>query len=119
MKTMQQDERNLAAILAGRIVPGMSFAERVWAVTARVPQGRVTTYGQIAKVLGTRGCRAVGAALGRNPHAPAVPCHRVVGSDGRLTGFAGGLAKKHRLLAAEGVAIRDGRVESSCMVGMN
>jgi methylated-DNA-[protein]-cysteine S-methyltransferase len=53
----------------------------------------------------------VGAALGRNPFAPAVPCHRVVGSDGRLTGFAEGLPAKQRLLAAEGVDVHKGRVD--------
>jgi methylated-DNA-[protein]-cysteine S-methyltransferase len=89
----------------------MSFDHRVYAVCARVPRGQVTTYGAIAKALGTRGCRAVGAALGRNPFAPAVPCHRVVGSDGRLTGFAEGLPAKQRLLAAEGVDVHKGRVD--------
>lgn len=94
----------------GRIKPGMRFDEKVWAVTARIPPGKVTTYGQVAAVLGTRGCRAVGAALGRNPYAPGVPCHRVVGSDGKLTGFAGGLAKKCRMLQAEGVLVHNDRV---------
>lgn len=97
-------------IKAGRIVPGMSFNQKVWALTARIPAGRVTTYGQIAAALGSRGYRAVGNALNRNPYAPAVPCHRVVGSGGALTGFAGGLAKKHRLLAGEGVPLRNGKV---------
>ena len=97
-------------IKAGRIVPGMSFNQKVWALTARVPAGKVTTYGQIAEALGTKGYRAVGNALNRNPYAPAVPCHRVVGGDGSLTGFAGGLEKKRRLLAAEGVDCAGGKV---------
>lgn len=93
-------------IKAGRIVPGMNFNQKVWAVTARIPAGRVTTYALVAKALGSKGYRAVGNALNRNPYAPAVPCHRVVGSNGALTGFAGGLAKKRRLLSEEGVAFR-------------
>ena len=98
-------------IRCGRVVKGMSFNEKVWALTSRVPEGKVTTYGQIARKLGTRAYRAVGNALRRNPYAPQVPCHRVVGSDGRLTGFAFGLARKQRLLAAEGVATVHGRVD--------
>ena len=98
-------------IKAGKILPGMSFNEKVWAMTARVPAGKVTTYAAIARALGTNGYRAVGNALNRNPYAPAVPCHRVVGSDGSLTGFAGGLAKKQRMLAKEGVPCVKGRVD--------
>ncbi|MFA9480137.1 MGMT family protein [Phycisphaerales bacterium AB-hyl4] len=90
-------------IKRGELVAGMNFHQRVWAMTARIPAGRVTTYAAVAAALGSRGARAVGQALNRNPYAPAVPCHRVVGSDGRLTGFAGGLAKKRDLLAEEGV----------------
>lgn len=92
-----------APIKAGRIVPGMNFNQKVWALTARIPAGKVTTYARIAQALGSKGYRAVGNALNRNPYAPLVPCHRVVGSSGALTGFAGGLEKKQRLLSAEGV----------------
>ena len=104
------------AIRQGQFTPEMTFAERVWAITARIPAGRVATYGDIAARLNTRGARAVGAALGRNPYAPDVPCHRVVGHDGTLTGFAGGLEAKRRLLEAEGVAMDGaGRVDlASC-----
>lgn len=99
-------------IKAGRIVPGMTFSQKVWAVTSRIPAGRVATYRQVAAALGTKAYRAVGSALNRNPYAPAVPCHRVVGADGSLTGFAGGLDKKRQLLAGEGVHVRpDGRVD--------
>jgi methylated-DNA-[protein]-cysteine S-methyltransferase len=90
-------------ILQGRVTPTMTFQQKVWALCARIPRGRVTTYGHIARALGCNGARAVGGALNRNPYAPRVPCHRVVGSTGRLTGFAGGLAKKRRMLQAEGV----------------
>jgi methylated-DNA-[protein]-cysteine S-methyltransferase len=99
-----------AHIKAGRLAPGMSFSEKVWAVCARIPRGRVATYGQIARLLRTQSYRAVGMALGRNPYAPQVPCHRVVGSDGSLTGFAGGLPKKRTMLHAEGVELRNDRV---------
>jgi methylated-DNA-[protein]-cysteine S-methyltransferase len=92
-------------ILAGRIMPGMNFNQKVWALCARVPEGRVVTYADIARALGSKGYRAVGNALNKNPYAPEVPCHRVVGSGGSLTGFAGGLAKKRAMLEAEGVRL--------------
>ncbi|HEX7009406.1 MAG TPA: MGMT family protein [Phycisphaeraceae bacterium] len=106
-------DARLRHILAGRIVPGMSFNERVWALTSRIPRGKVATYGQIARRLGTpRACRAVGQAMNRNPYAPQVPCHRVVASDGKLTGYGGpgGIPQKQRMLQQEGVPIRNGRV---------
>lgn len=98
-------------IRSGKLCDNMGFAERVWAITAKIPQGKVATYGQIATVLKTRGCRAVGFSLGKNPYAPGVPCHRVVGSDGRLTGYAGGLPKKIQLLEGEGVPVVNGKVD--------
>jgi len=98
-------------IKAGILSAGMTFSEKVWALTARIPRGRITTYAIIARALGTRAYRAVGMALKRNPYAPAVPCHRVVGSDGSLTGFARGLARKKRLLEAEGVRVTRGRAD--------
>jgi len=97
-------------IKAGRIVAGMNFNEKVWALTTRIPAGQVRTYAWVARELGSKGYRAVGNALNRNPYAPAVPCHRVVGSNGSLTGFAGGLDKKRELLVGEGVAMRNNRV---------
>lgn len=99
-----------ADIRAGRILPGMNFNQRVWAITARVPAGKVVTYADLAQALGSRGFRAVGNALNRNPYAPGVPCHRVVGSSGSLTGFAQGLARKQEMLADEGVICSNGRV---------
>jgi methylated-DNA-[protein]-cysteine S-methyltransferase len=97
-------------IKAGRITKGMTFNQKVWALTSRIPKGKVATYGGIARKLNSNGCRAVGNALNKNPYAPEVPCHRVVGSTGALTGFAGGLTKKQALLSAEGVRLRRGRV---------
>ena len=98
-------------MLAGRVTAEMTFSQRVWALTARIPRGRVATYGQLAQALGSRGARAVGNALRCNPHAPAVPCHRVVARDGRLNGFAQGLERKRELLEAEAVAVEAGRVD--------
>ena len=97
-------------IKSGKLSPAMSFNQKVWTLTARIPQGKVVRYADIARALKSNGYRAVGNALNRNPYAPAVPCHRVVGSDGSLTGFAAGLDKKQRLLAKEGVPFANGRV---------
>jgi methylated-DNA-[protein]-cysteine S-methyltransferase len=97
-------------IKLGKLTPGMTFNQKVWALCARVPKGQVTTYGEIARALKTKAYRAVGNALNKNPYAPAVPCHRVVGSTGALTGFAGGLAKKKALLMKEGVEVKNDRV---------
>ena len=85
---------------------GTPFQRRVWVALCKIPRGETRTYQWIARKLGQpRAARAVGAAVGANPIPFVVPCHRVVGSDGSLCGFAGGLAMKHRLLAMEG-AIR-------------
>lgn len=82
---------------------GTDFQRRVWAALTRIDFGSTTTYGAVAEaVAGDRGrARAVGAAIGRNPISIVVPCHRVVGADGSLTGFAGGLDVKRRLLDHE------------------
>ena len=98
-------------IKAGRITKSMTFSQKVWALTARVPRGKVTTYGEIARKLGCRGARAVGNAMNRNPYAPVVPCHRVVGKDGVLTGFSDGLARKNRMLLAEGIVLKGQQVD--------
>src|SRR5438046_9684198 len=98
-------------IKSGQQKPGMSFNEKVWALTARIPRGKVMTYAQVARRLKSKGYRAVGNALNKNPYAPAVPCHRVVGSDGSLTGFAGGLAKKRALLQREGIPFAGAKVD--------
>jgi O-6-methylguanine DNA methyltransferase len=77
-----------------------------------VPAGKVTTYAAIARFLkNPRAVRAVGQALNRNPQLIKIPCHRVVCSDGRVGGYFSGSAKKRRLLADEGVRIKNGRIE--------
>jgi methylated-DNA-[protein]-cysteine S-methyltransferase len=81
-----------------------AFHQRVYAVALAIPAGSTLTYGEIAAQLGERGAaRAVGQALGRNPFAPVVPCHRVLGASGKGTGFSagGGLATKFRMLQSE------------------
>ncbi len=78
------------------------FRQRVWEATRRIPYGETRTYSEIAREAGSPGAaRAVGQALGENPLPILVPCHRVVGSDGSLTGFGGGLEMKERLLQME------------------
>ena len=92
--------------LATTIV-GEEFQRRVWELIDRVPYGQTTTYGEMAQELGTPGlAREVGAAVGRNPLSIVVPCHRVVGKDGKLTGYAGGLERKRFLLELEGAGER-------------
>ena len=91
---------------------GTPFQRRVWAALRRIAPGETTTYGALAGALGVAGAaRAVGLACGRNPIAIVVPCHRVVGADGRLTGYAGGLDRKRWLLAHER-SVLGGRVEA-------
>lgn len=114
-------EKHPQAIMAGRINKDMSFTEQVWAATSRIPRGKVTTYGAMAKILGRpSGARAVGQALGRNPFAPRVPCHRVVAGDGRLTGYSGtgGVRKKKQMLEAEGVRFIGERVDRGCIISL-
>jgi methylated-DNA-[protein]-cysteine S-methyltransferase len=87
--------------------PGTDFQRRVWSALRGIPFGATRSYGQIARSLGQPGAmRAVGLANGRNPIAIIVPCHRVIGADGSLTGFGGGLPRKRWLLAHEGVMTR-------------
>lgn len=81
---------------------GDEFSERVWALLRTIPYGRTTTYGALAEQLGNpRLAQRVGQAVGRNPVSIVVPCHRVVGAGGSLTGYAGGLDRKRRLLELE------------------
>lgn len=83
---------------------GTPFQIDVWQALARIPFGVTTTYGKLAAELGRPGAaRAVGAAVGRNPVSIVVPCHRVVGATGTLTGYAGGTDRKRRLLELEQV----------------
>ncbi|MEV5319202.1 methylated-DNA--[protein]-cysteine S-methyltransferase [Streptomyces sp. NPDC052687] len=103
-------EAQLEAYFAGELTEftlplrlhGTPFQRRVWEHLRTIPYGETRTYGQLATALGNpKASRAVGLANGRNPIGIIVPCHRVVGTDGSLTGYGGGLARKQRLLDFE------------------
>ena len=86
---------------------GTPFQRQVWQELRRIPYGATRTYGQVARALGRPSiARAVGQANRRNPIAIVVPCHRVIGTDGKLTGYAGGLDRKRALLDLEAAALR-------------
>jgi methylated-DNA-[protein]-cysteine S-methyltransferase len=84
---------------------GTPFQKRVWKVLCQVPYGETISYSELARRAGRPGAaRAVGMAMGRNPIAIIVPCHRVIAADGSLGGFGGGLDRKRKLLALEGTS---------------
>ncbi len=108
---LRQAKRELAEYFAGErrrfetaLAPeGTPFQLAVWKAISAVAFGRTITYGELARAAGCPGsARAAGAATGRNPIGIIVPCHRIVGSNGSLTGYAGGLGRKRALLALEG-----------------
>ncbi len=105
-------ERLTAADYDGAFDPGgTDFQRAVWDALKTIPYGQTCSYGDIAKIVGSPGAvRAVGAANGANPIPVLVPCHRVIGADGKLTGFTGGLWRKKKLLALEqgGVLFAEG-----------
>lgn len=113
-RVLDAAEEQLHAYLAGRresfdlpLAPaGTPFQQEVWERLRAIPRGATTTYGEIAREVGRpRAAQAVGAAVGSNPISIVVPCHRVVGSTGALTGYAGGIETKRSLLLLEGAAI--------------
>jgi methylated-DNA-[protein]-cysteine S-methyltransferase len=108
---LEECARQLADFFAGKrqcfdlpMAPrGTPFQQRVWREIAAIPYGETITYAELARRAGAPGsARAAGAATGRNPLSIVVPCHRVIGSAGSLTGYAGGLDRKTRLLEIEG-----------------
>jgi methylated-DNA-[protein]-cysteine S-methyltransferase len=108
---LKQTEKQLNAYFNGQLkkftVPldfkGTDFQKSVWAALLTIPFGETRSYGEIARQIGRpQASRAVGAANGRNPISIIAPCHRVLGSNGKLTGFAGGLEAKDQLLKLEG-----------------
>ena len=110
-RQLEQVEEQLADYFAGErtsfelatCASGDAFQRQVWDLIDQIPYGQTTTYGQIASELGDpRLARKVGNAVGHNPLSVIVPCHRVVGKDGKLTGYAGGLQRKRFLLDLEG-----------------
>lgn len=92
-----------------------NFAERCYKILRKIPKGKVTTYKAIAERLKSKAYRQVGRAMNKNPYSffngGNVPCHRVVGSDGKLVGFAHGLKKKSDMLREEGIEIKKGKVD--------
>ncbi len=85
------------------LITGTEFQKKVWQALKEIPTGQTLTYGQIAEQIGApNAVRAVGAAIGRNPISMIIPCHRVIGSTGLLTGYAGGVERKRWLLEHEG-----------------
>ena len=111
---LRETARQLRAYFAGEIdefalpldLQGTAFQQAVWRALLDVPPGHTSTSGAIARQVGApQGSRAAGAAIGRNPVAIIVPCHRIVGSNGSLTGFAGGLKRKEHLLQHEGALL--------------
>jgi methylated-DNA-[protein]-cysteine S-methyltransferase len=91
----------------------MSFNEKVWALTKKIPKGKVTTYKSLAKALNTKAYRAVGTALKNNPYAPKVPCHRVINSNGKIGSYKGKTNSKEKikLLKKEGIKIKNNKVD--------
>lgn len=125
LPVFEEVSRWLDAYFAGRnpgalppLAPhGTAFQQAVWKILRRIPYGTTTTYGRIAAhIAAARGGRmsaqAVGGAVGRNPISILIPCHRVIGADGSLTGYAGGLDKKEALLRLEGVQLPPTGVET-------
>lgn len=109
-RVLQEAAHQLAEYFAGTrtdfdlpLAPcGTDFQRRVWAGLCEIPYGQTRTYGQLAARLGMPGAaRAVGLANGRNPVSVVVPCHRVIGADGSLTGYGGGHRRKQTLLSLE------------------
>lgn len=85
---------------------GTAFQQRVWTALRAIPYGETRTYGELAAAIGNPNAgRAVGMANHRNPIPIVIPCHRVIGANGTLTGYAGGLETKQKLLALEGISI--------------
>jgi methylated-DNA-[protein]-cysteine S-methyltransferase len=99
---------------------GTPFQKRVWDALLAIPFGQTRTYGSIAEELGNaNGSRAVGAAVGRNPISIIAPCHRVIGSNGLLTGFAGGIDTKRYLLALERDVGLGGKIDAPAIAGVS
>ena len=111
---VEETQQQLAEYFAGRRtefalpldLDGTAFQRRAWLALLEIPYGETCTYAEQARRLGLpHGARAVGSANARNPLPIVIPCHRLVGSTGKLTGYAGGLAYKERLLRLEGALV--------------
>ena len=87
------------------------FNEKCYDKLKKVPKGKVTTYKELAAALGVKAYRAVGNAMNKNPHAPKVPCHRVVMANGEVGGFSSGVKNKIKILKSEGIEIKKGKID--------
>jgi methylated-DNA-[protein]-cysteine S-methyltransferase len=89
-------------------VGGSEFRQKVWNILKEIPYGEVTTYGEIAKKMNRKSmsAQAVGGAVGHNPISLVIPCHRVIGANKSLTGYAGGIDRKRKLLEMEGIKMK-------------
>mgnify|MGYP002135066672 CR=1 FL=1 len=95
---------------------GTDFQQAVWQALMRIPLGQTFTYGQLAQAIGKPSAsRAVGAAVGRNPISILIPCHRVIGSQGQMTGYAGGLWRKEALLQLENASMRSAPLKAKAI----
>ena len=92
--------------------PTPDFNEQCYTLLRQIPKGKVTTYKEMARVLGSKAWRAVGTALAKNPDLITTPCHRVVRSDGNIGEYAQGKEKKIELLKSEGIKITNGKIEN-------
>jgi len=88
----------------------MNFNQKCYELLSQIPQGKISTYKQIANILNTKAYRAVGNAMAKNPNPIIVPCHRVIKSDGHIGGYALGIKKKISLLKNEGIVIKKGEI---------
>lgn len=89
----------------------VSFTQSVYDLVKQIPEGYVSTYGNIAESLGTKAYRAVGNAMNKNLHAPKVPCHRVISSRGDIGGFSSGTKNKIKILEKEGVEVKNNKID--------
>lgn len=89
----------------------MKFNEKVYEICRQIPQGKVSTYKEIAHKLNCKAYRAIGNALNKNPYAPKVPCHRVIKNTGEVGGFASGTKNKIKLLKKEGIEIKNNKID--------
>lgn len=88
-----------------------SFNERCYEILKKVPKGKITTYKELARAMNSKAYRAVGNAMNKNPHAPRLPCHRVISSNGDIGGFSSGTKNKIKILMKEGVEVKDNKVD--------
>jgi methylated-DNA-[protein]-cysteine S-methyltransferase len=84
--------------------------EQIYNLLSQIPKGKIVTYKEISKKIGTKAYRGVGQIIGANPNAPKIPCHRVVKTDGNLGGYAFGINKKIEILASEGIEVKDNKI---------